>query len=198
MTLAQSDAVYRVHEKVSHERVARPQRDEAQLACHLPSLIFKEGRTIPAVGVAHCLRCLIGMLVGDGMDRAGLDWREAGGVIAEIGLNYFFRGLLLIVSGILEPSLGNTFHKRRLHVHGPSLFHVPSLPPETDLIVVIVVTGATLGFGLAAASFWTAAVGDHLAPLGSRALAVAISSLPWRTGLCSPPPCSSRWICRGG
>ncbi|KAI9046593.1 hypothetical protein LZ554_009337 [Drepanopeziza brunnea f. sp. 'monogermtubi'] len=58
------------------------------------------------------------------------------------------------------PYLNITANAPRKQSKSRASSHVPSLPPGTKLIVVIVVAGATLGFGLAAA-FWTAAVGDH-------------------------------------
>ncbi|CZT04240.1 related to Y.lipolytica GPR1 protein and Fun34p [Rhynchosporium graminicola] len=137
-----------------------------------------------------------------------MGWRGAGGTTATAGANWFFGGLLLVISGLLEFFLGNTFpsvvfirtytirHCYGAHSTAFAATFQPffntiaafstegTLPPKfaasfafyalfmgllsviflifslrTNVIFVIVFIGASLGFLLAAASFWTTALG---------------------------------------
>ncbi|KAL2069815.1 hypothetical protein VTL71DRAFT_14494 [Oculimacula yallundae] len=130
-----------------------------------------------------------------------MGWRGAGGQTATVGANWFFGGLLLIISGILEFFLGNTFPSVVFMSYGAhfmtfaatfqpfynavgafvvdgaptpqfdesfafyalfmgvlsTIFLVCSL--RTNVVFVVVFIGASLGFFLAAGSFWTTAQG---------------------------------------
>ncbi|KAG4429472.1 hypothetical protein IFR05_015048 [Cadophora sp. M221] len=132
-----------------------------------------------------------------------MGWRGAGGLSATAGANWFFGGLLLVVSGLLEFFLGNTFPSVVFMSYGahfltfaatfqPFYNAIAAYNPDgtqnqtpefassfafyalfmgflsfiylicslrTNLIFVFVFTGASLGFVLAAASFWTTALG---------------------------------------
>ncbi|KAH9220006.1 GPR1/FUN34/yaaH family-domain-containing protein [Leptodontidium sp. 2 PMI_412] len=129
-----------------------------------------------------------------------MGWRGASGLSATA---YFFGGLLLVVSGLLEFFLGNTFPSVVFMSYGahfltfaatfqPFSNAIAAYSPDgtqtqtpefassfafyalfmgllsfiylicslrTNLIFVFVFTGASLGFVLAAASFWTTALG---------------------------------------
>ncbi|CZT06901.1 uncharacterized protein RAG0_12507 [Rhynchosporium agropyri] len=143
------------------------------------------------------------------------NWRGAGGTTATAGANWFFGGLVLVISGLLEFFLGNTFPSvvfmRTYTIHhcygahsmtfaatfqpfynaiaafsteGTPNRSLSPAPPDfatsfafyalfmgllsviflifslrTNVIFVIVFIGASLGFLLAAASFWTTALG---------------------------------------
>ncbi|KAH6672954.1 GPR1/FUN34/yaaH family-domain-containing protein [Halenospora varia] len=132
-----------------------------------------------------------------------MGWRGAAGVSATTGVNIYFGGMLLIISGFLEFLLGNTFPSVVFFSYGahfitfavtfqPFYNAVAAYSPDgsqtqtpafaasfafyacfmgvlsfiflicslrTNLMFVLIFLGATLGFLLAAASFWTTAMG---------------------------------------